>query len=381
MVDTEAELKTTAFQPIIERLGAEMTAWTGYSSPNRFSDPLDEYWAVRQRVGVYDLSPLRKFEFKGPDALALAQKLVTRDLSRMKDGQVHYTPMCDEDGGIVDDCTVFRFGPEHAWLISGNEADAEWILGVAAGPPLAGRTVQVANVTDRLPNLAVQGPQSRDVLRTLVGPVIDGLKYYWFTRATIKDVPVVLSRTGYTGEIGYEIFLAPDHDAQARAETIWNAVMEAGRSADILPCGLLSLDMVRVEYGLLFYGYDMDRSNNPFEVGLDGLVSLDGPDFIGKEALRAIRARGVHRKLVGLEVEAPEAVGGGTVLDQDGNEVGVITSPNYSPLLKKSIALAFVKTPLATLGQRVTVDDSCTHYTATVARTPFYDPDKKRVRS
>jgi aminomethyltransferase len=370
MVDTGAELKTTAFDPIVTRLGAEMTAWTGYSSPNQFSGALDEYTAVRQRVGVYDLSPLRKFEFKGPDALALAQKLVTRDLSRMKDGQVHYAPMCDEDGGIVDDCTVFRFGPEHAWLISGNEADAEWVLGVA------GRLkVQAANVTDRLPNLAVQGPQSRDVLRALVGPVVDGIKYYWFAEAGIKGVPVVLSRTGYTGEIGYEIFVAPEH-----AETIWNAVMEAGRGANILPCGLLSLDMVRVEYGLLFYGYDMDRSNNPFEMGLDSLVALDGPAYIGREALQAIHAHGVEKKLVGLEIDAPEAVGGGTVLDQDGREIGSITSPNYSPLLQKSIALAFVQTPLATIGRRVTVDDGGTRHAATVARTPFYDPEKKRVK-
>lgn len=371
MVDADIELQTTAFQPIIDRLGAEMTAWTGYSSPAQFAGALDEYWAVRQRAGVYDLSPLRKFEFKGSGAMALAQQLVTRDLSKMRDGQVHYAPMCDEDGGIVDDCTVFRFGPDHAWLISGNEPDAEWVLSVA------GRmNVQAANATDRLPNLAVQGPRSRDVLRSLVGPVIDGLKYYWFAEATIKDVPVVLSRTGYTGEIGYEVFVAPE-----QAETIWDAVMEAGQGAHILPCGLLSLDMVRVEYGLLFYGYDMDRSNNPFEMGLDGLVSLDGPDFIGKDALRAIKARGVEKKLVGLEIAAPEAIGGGTVLDQDGREVGSITSPNYSPLLQKSLALAFVQTPLATLGQRLTVDDGGTQYAATVARTPFYDPEKKIVRS
>src|SRR5579864_6910580 len=149
MVDSGVELKTTAFHAIVERLGAQMTAWTGYSSPNEFSGADDEYWAVRQRVGVYDLSPLRKFEFKGTDALALAQQLVTRDLSRMKDGQIHYAPMCDENGGIVDDCTVFRFGSEHAWLVSGNEADAEWVLGAARR-----MNVQAANVTDRLPNLA-----------------------------------------------------------------------------------------------------------------------------------------------------------------------------------------------------------------------------------
>ena len=253
-----------------------MTAWTGYSSPNRFSDPLDEYWAVRQRVGVYDLSPLRKFEFKGPDALALAQKLVTRDLSRMKDGQVHYTPMCDEEGGIVDDCTVFRFGPEHAWLISGNEADAEWILGVAARPPLAGRKVHAANVTGRLPNLAVQGPQSRDVLRTLVGPVIDGLKYYWFTRATIKDVPVVLSRTGYTGDLGYEIWIPWNE-----APKIWDALMSAGRAFDIHAAGMLALDVARIEAGLLLIDVDFNSSKkaliesqkySPFELGLGRLV-------------------------------------------------------------------------------------------------------------
>ena len=371
MVDADVALKSTAFQPIIDRLGAEMTAWTGYNSPAQFSDATDEYWAIRRGVGVYDLSPLRKFEFKGPDAMALSQQLVTRDLSRMRDGQVHYAPMCDESGGIVDDCTVFRFGPEHAWLISGNEPDAEWVLGVASR-----MNVQAANVTERLPNLAVQGPKSRDVLRSLVGPVIDTLKYYWFAEAAIKGVPVVLSRTGYTGEIGYEVFVAPE-----QAETIWNAVMEAGQGEHILPCGLLSLDMVRVEYGLLFYGYDMDRSNNPFEMGLDGLVSLDGPDFIGKDALRAIQARGVEKKLVGLEIEAAEAVGGGTLLDQDGREVGAVTSPNYSPLLQKSLALAFVRTPLATIGQRLTVDDGGTQHAATVVRTPFYDPEKKIVRS
>ncbi len=371
MAEAGDDLKTTAYHSIVTGLGAEMTAWTGYQSPNQFSGALDEYTAVRQRVGVYDLSPLRKFEFKGPDAMALSQRVVTRDLSRMHDGQVHYAPICDEAGGIVDDCTVFRFSPDHAWLISGNEPDIAWVLGAARD-----FNVQAEHVTDRLPNLAVQGPRSRDILRTLVGPVIDGIKYYWFADATIKGVPVVLSRTGYTGEIGYEIFHAPEH-----ASTIWNAVMEAGRSADIKPCGLLSLDMVRVEYGLLFYGYDMDRSNNPFEMGLDHLVSLDGPDYIGKEALRAIREAGVAKKLVGLEIDAPEAVGGGTVLDQGGNEIGNITSPNYSPILKKSIALAFVATPQARVGQPVTVDDGGTRYAATVARTPFYDPEKKRVRA
>lgn len=371
MVDADVALKTTAFQPIIDRLGAEMTEWTGYRSPAQFASAEQEYWAVRRGVGVYDLSPLRKFEFKGPDALTLTQRLVTRDLSRMRDGQVHYTPMCDENGGIVDDCTVFRFGPDHAWLISGNEPDVAWVLGVADG-----MNVQAAHITDRLPNLAVQGPRSRDVLRALVGPVIDGLKYYWFADANINDVPVVLSRTGYTGEIGYEVFVAPDH-----AGTVWNAVMAAGKEAGILPCGLLSLDMVRVEYGLLFYGYDMDRSNNPFEMGLDGLVSLDGPDFIGKEALATIKARGVEKKLVGLEIALDEAVGGGTILDQDGGDAGAITSPNYSPLLQKSLALAFVRTPLAVIGQHLTVDDGGTQYAATVARTPFYDPEKKIVRS
>jgi aminomethyltransferase len=157
--------------------------------------------------------------------------------------------------------------------------------------------------------------------------------------------------------------------------------MDAGKAADIRPCGLLSLDMVRVEYGLLFYGYDMDRSNNPFEMGLDNLVSLDGPDYIGKDALRAIKAAGAARKLVGLEIDAPDAVGGGTVLDRGGNEIGAITSPNYSPTLKKSLALAFVATPQTQAGHAVTVDDSGTTYAATVARTPFYDPEKKRVRA
>jgi aminomethyltransferase len=289
----------------------------------------------------------------------------------MHDGQVHYAPMCDEAGGIVDDCTVFRFSPDRAWLISGNEPDIEWVLGVARG-----FNVQAEHVTERLPNLAVQGPRSREILRTLVGPVIDGIKYYWFDDAMINGVPVVLSRTGYTGEIGYEIFHEPEH-----AATIWNAVMEAGKAAQIRPSGLLSLDMVRVEYGLLFYGYDMDRSNNPFEMGLDHLVSLAGPDFIGKDTLRGIQAAGVARKLVGLEIDAPDAVGGGTVLDQGGDEIGAITSPNYSPILKKSLALAFVATQQAQVGRAVTVDDGGTRYAATVARTPFYDPEKRRVRA
>lgn len=365
------ELKTTPFQPIIDRLSAEMMEWTGYSTPNFFSDPTEEYHAIRQRLGVYDLTPLRKVEVKGPGALALAQRLVTRDIGGQQDGQMHYAPICDEQGGIVNDCTVYRFGPQHLWIIVGNLSDVEWIQDVARD-----FEVQAEHITDRLCNLAVQGRRSRDVLRTLVGPVIDGLKYYRFAQATIAGAPVVLSRSGYTGELGFELFLAPEH-----AGTIWDAVMDAGKADNILPCGFTSLDMVRVEYGLVFFGYDMDRSNNPFEVWPERMVTLSGPDFIGKEALQAIKARGVSQKLVGLEIDAPAALGGGTVLDQSGNEVGKVTSPQYSPLLKKSIALAMVQTAHAADGLRLTVDDGDARHAATVARTPFYDYEKKLVRS
>lgn len=369
-----ASLKTTPFHTMAQRLGAQMTSWAGYRIPARFSDPLTEYQAVRERAGVFDFSPLPKLELIGPDALALAQLLVTRDLSRMRDGQVYYAPMCDEDGGLVDNCTVFRFDPWRVRLVSDNAADLVAIRGLARQCELQ---VRATDVTAQVTNLAVQGPASRDVLRALVGPSIDELKFFWFTQATIAGAPVTLSRTGFTGELGYEVFVARED-----AGPVWEALLRAGDGAEITPCGLLSLDVLRIEYGLLFYGRDMDRTNNPFELGLGALVALDGPDFTGKEALRAIAARGVGRRLVGLEIAAPAGVDGGGVLDKRGAAIGGITSGAYSPVLRKSLALAFVPPCMAGLGQRVAVAaDDGSHYSAVVARLPFYDPEKRRIRA
>jgi aminomethyltransferase len=380
--------KETAFHPRWSQLTRNITEYRGYWLPTCFTNEgaVAEYWACREKAAVMDLSPLRKWEILGPDALALMQHAVTRDVRRLADGQVVYTAVCNETGGMIDDATVFRLGADNFRFIGGDEYDGVHLKKLAERLDLR---VWVKPSTDQLHNLAVQGPLSRDILREIVWspeaqPKLEELKWFRFLIGRIGDydgIPVVVSRTGYSGELGYEIFCHPS-DGPA----VWDAVMAAGAPRGIKPLGLDALDMLRIESGLIFAGYEFDDQVDPFEAGIGFTVALDvEDDFCGKAALVERKAH-PQRTLVGLELEGNETAGHADCVHEPGgrSQVGVITSGTRSPTLGKNVALCRMAVQYAEPGTQVEVgklDGHQKRIPATVVRFPFYDPEKKRPRS
>ena len=379
--------KETAFHPRLSALTRNFTEYRGYWLPSWFNNegPIGEYWAARERAVMIDLSPLRKFEVTGPDAETLLQRAVTRDVRKLSEGQVVYSAMCHETGGMLDDCTVFRLGKDNFRFIGGDEASG--LVLRELGQKL-GLRAWVRSSTDQLHNLSVQGPSSRDILKQVVWTPpaqtsISELQWFRFTIGRIGDfngVPVVVSRTGYTGELGYEVFCHPKD-----AATVFDAIAEAGKPHDIAPCGLEALDMLRIEAGLIFYGYEFCDQTDPFEAGIGFTVPLKTKteDFVGREALLKRREH-PQRQLVGLDIADNEAAVHGDGVFIGRNQIGVVTSGTRSPILKKTIALARLDVTHAALGTEVEVgklDGKMKRIPAKVVRFPHYDPDKTRVRS
>jgi aminomethyltransferase len=386
--DAEPQMtRKTAFHPRLSEMTRSYTEYRGYWLPTCFSKegPIEEYWACRQRAIVTDLSPLRKFEVTGPDAEALLQWTLTRDMRKLAVGQVVYTAMCYEHGGMVDDGTVFRLGADNFRWIGGDEYSGVWLREQAEK---LGLKVWVRSSTDQMHNIAVQGPKSREILCEIIWtppaqPNLTELGWFRFAIGRIGEFdgpPVVVSRTGYTGELGYEIWCHPK-DALA----VFDAVWQAGAPHGIAPLGLTALDMLRIEAGLIFYGSEFTDRTDPFEAGIGFTVPLKSKpdDFIGREAL--IRRKANPQKvLVGLEIDSNEAVGHGDCIHVGRAQVGEVTSAVRSPILQKNIALARLDVTHAALNTELEVgklDGQQKRLPAKVVRFPHYDPDKTRVRS
>ena len=332
-----------------------------------------------------DLSPLRKFEILGPDAESLLQATITRDARKLSVGQVVYTALCAEHGGLIDESTVFRLGQDNFRYVAGHDYVGIWLKEQAERLGL--QKVRIKASTDQLHNIAVQGPASRDILRRFVWtpaaqPSLDELGWFRFLVGRIGDpqgTPIVVSRTGYTGELGYEIFCHPS-DAPA----VWDAVTEAGGEDGLAPLGLDALDILRIEAGLVAAGNEYDDQVDPFEAGIGFTVDLStDEDFVGRAAL-AERKEHPHRALVGLELEGNEVAAHGDHVYVGRQQVGTVTSGTRSPVLKKNIALARVAVQHRDLGTAVEVgklDGLQKRIGATVVRFPFYDPEKTRPRS
>jgi aminomethyltransferase len=382
--DAEPKLtRDTGFRPRTGALTGRFAEYNGYWLPSEYDNlgAVAEYWACREGVAMMDLSPLRKWEVLGPDAEELLQSTMTRDIRRLSDGQVVYTALCNDTGGMIDDGTVFRLQPTNFRFVGGSEYDGVWLREEAER---RGLRVWIKESTGELHNVAVQGPGSRDLLAPLfwTAPAqtpFPELKWFRFSVARIggpQGLPLIVSRTGYTGELGYELFCHPK-DAPA----LWDAVMAAG---DVTPLGLSALDMIRIEAGLVFAGYEFDDQVDPFEAGIGFTVTKDKEDdFVGKEAL-AERREHPQRALVGLELEGNEPAGHGDCVHVGRHQVGVITSGTRSPVLKKNVALSRMNVRYSELGTEVEVgklDGFQKRIPATVVRFPFYDPDKTRPRS
>ena len=345
---------------------------------------IGEYWACRERAVVTDLSPLRKYEVLGPDAEALMQLCVTRDVRRLSVGQVVYTAMCYEHGGVIDDGTVFRLGDNNFRWVGGNDLSGLWLREQAER---RGMDVWVRTSTDQLANVAVQGPKSREILQRILwtGPTwqtVGELGWFRFSVARLGDfhgMALIVSRTGYTGELGYELFCHPKD-----ARTLFDAVMEAGEPFGIAPMGLGALDMVRIEAGLVFAGAEFSDRTDPFEAGVGFTVPLKSKagDFIGREALARRKAHPV-RQLVGLDLEGGLVPSNGDCVRAGRAQVGEITSAVRSPILGKVIALCRMDVAHAAPGTEVEVGRLDGHQKRIPARVvpfPHFDPEKRRVR-
>lgn len=374
--------------------------WSGYYAVSAYETHHEhEYNAIRNAAALIDVSPLFKYMITGRDATKLVDRLITRDATKLAVGQVIYTPWCDEQGKVIDDGTVSRLG-EQRYRWTAADPSLRWFVQNAVG-----LDVSIEDVSETVAALAVQGPTSGALLCKVAESDVKGLKYFRVTSGSISGVPVEISRTGYTGDLGYEIWM-PWHDATR----VWDALMSAGARFDLRPAGMLALDVARIEAGLLLIEVDFFSSRkaliaaqqySPYEMGLGRLVQLDKATFVGQSALRAEHVRGPARQIVGLsvnweEVEAlyetlqlppqvPAAASRAAVpVYRNGAQVGKATSTTWSPVLKKMIALATVERDAAqvgsTLEMEVTVEAVRHRVGATVTATPFFNPPRKTAR-
>ena len=376
----------SAFTSSIQELTNNIVEYNGFWVPNSFTNHgvQDEYWALRELAVVMDLSALRKFEVYGADAGALLQMAFSRNVDKLAVGQSAYGCLLSPHGGIIDDGIVFRLG-ETAYRYVGNcDTNGDWLRRVATEYSFA---VEIQPSSDRLHNLALQGPLSREILRSLTifdsqfqPTTIDDLGYFHFATGTVADIPVLISRTGYTGELGYELFVDPH-----RRTALWDTLMNAGKSMGLLPMGMLALDRARIEAGLLSAGREFDDMTSPYQAGIGWAVAMKKPDFIGKTALEKIKQH-PPKVAVGLVLEGNETASHGQWLHPINERwrVGMITSATFSPILNRSIALAQVVPEYATIGTELEVgliDGMKRRVKATVGPLSAYDPTKSRVKS
>jgi glycine cleavage system T protein (aminomethyltransferase) len=371
--------------------------WSGYYTVSAYESHHEhEYNAIRNAAALIDVSPLFKYIVTGPDAAKLVDRLITRDVSKMQVGQVFYTPWCDEHGKVIDDGTVSRL-TDRTFRWTSADPSLRWFRQNAAG-----MNVQIEDVSEAVAAVALQGPTSARLLRAVAKADIDRLKYFRVTSGSIGGVPVDVSRTGYTGDLGYEIWMPAE-----RAVAVWDALMDGGRPFDIKPAGMLALDVARIEAGLLLIEVDFfscrkamiaSQSYSPYELGMDRLVSLDKGRFIGQRALRAEHARGPARRIVGLEIDWTEvekiydAVGlapavaatasrAAVPVYRNNRQVGKATSTTWSPVLKRMIALATIEKPHYAEGTglqfEMTVEAVRHRVGAKVVKTPFFNPPRK----
>jgi aminomethyltransferase len=371
--------------------------WSGYYTVSAYEPHHEhEYNAIRNAAALIDVSPLFKYRITGPDATRLVNRIITRDADRMAVGQVYYTPWCDEHGLVIDDGTVSRLG-EQTYRWTAADPNLRWFQQNAAG-----MRVTIEDVSEQVAALALQGPTSARVLGSAAKADIESLRYFRVTSGSIAGVPVDISRTGYTGDLGYEIWMPAES-----ALRVWDALMHAGRPFDIKPAGMLALDVARVEAGLLLIDVDFNGSKKalipaqkytPFEMGLGRLVQLDKAPFVGRRALAAEQGRGSKRMIVGLEVDwndveaahdraglppiAPAAASRVAVpVMRDGRQVGKATTTAWSPMLKRLIALATIDAPHFAIGTPLRIEitvEAVRHFArATVVKTPFFNPPRK----
>ena len=379
--------KETGFHPRTSKLTKDMIDSSGFWIPNKYNNygTLKEYEACRKNVVIIDLSSLKKFEILGPDSEELMNIALTRNIKKLSIGQVVYSALCYENGTMIDDGTLYRLGENNFRWICGSDYSGEWLRDLANELNLK---VKVKSSTDHLHNISIQGPNSRKLLSKIIWtspihPNINDLKWFNFSISRIHDhlgVPIMLSRTGFTGELGYEIYCHPND-----AIKVWDAVWDAGKEYNLTPMGFEALDKLRIEAGLILGGNEFSDETDPFEAGIAFTVPLKSKEqnFIGKDALIERKAH-PQKKLIGLEIEGNEKINHGDCVHSGRAQVGIITSSTFSPILNKNIALCRVDVHSSSIGTELEIgklDGHQKRISAKVISFPFYNPDKSRVRA
>ncbi|HZS06655.1 MAG TPA: glycine cleavage system aminomethyltransferase GcvT [Blastocatellia bacterium] len=365
------ELKKTALNGVHRRLGGRMVEFGGWDMPVQYSGTIDEHLAVRTAAGIFDVSHMGEIEIRGPQALEFVQHLTPNNAAKLADGQAQYSALLYPEGTFVDDILVHRFGPEHFFIcVNASNADKDFAW---TSDHVNGFDVEALNTSDQYTQLAIQGPKALAILQPFADVDLGAIKYYWFTRGHVDDVPAIIARTGYTGEDGFEIYFDP-----GESERIWNKVLEAGRPHGMLPCGLAARNTLRLEAKMALYGHEIDNTTTAYEADLGWIVKLDKGDFIGRERLAAQKAEGVKRKLVGFEmIERGIGRDGYPVFLAGGAEpVGHVTSGSPAPFLHKNIGLTYLPVDQAAIGTRFDIEIRGRRVAAEVVPTPFYKRSK-----
>jgi aminomethyltransferase len=360
-------LKKTPLNPRHRALGARMVEFGGWEMPVEYSGITEEHLAVRTRAGLFDVSHMGQIEIAGAGALDLIQWLTCNDASRLSVGQAQYSALLTGRGTFVDDILVYRLLDDHFLLVvnAGNIVkDYDWITARARE---RGADAAVVNTSSRYALLALQGPRALEVLQALTAIDLAAIRYYWFGVGEIAGVRVTVSRTGYTGEDGFEVFVPP-----AQVDVVWMAILQVGRDAGVLPCGLGARDTLRLEAAMRLCGTDMDEGTTALEAGLGWIVGWKKDQFLGAEPLRAQKAGGVARKLTAFEMKERGIARHGYPVVRSGEAVGVVTSGTQTPILKKAIGLAMVPPALSAIGSPLDIDIRGRCVRAEVVPEPFY---------
>jgi aminomethyltransferase len=372
-----------------------------YMFPTSYVSPVEEHLNVRRNVGMQDLSTMGEVDIKGPGAERLVRRLLVNEVQDMEPGQLRYSTMCNEEGGIVDDVTVYKFDDEHFMIVTSSGPRLKsyrWIAEHAEGA-----SAYATDMTAAIALPVVQGPLSRKYLKTVVeGVDLDNLRFFRFARGRIGDVEVIVSRSGYTGELGYELYIPAD-----KAGELWEHILKTGREFELRTYGVEAMQSLRIEKALPLYGPDISEEYTPFHVGLDRWIRFDKRDFIGREALLRVQERGLEKRWVGLTLDSEVPAAAGDKIYAIGDvatfreivetgaeagehedeilpgerQVGYVTSSAYGPSVGKMLAMAYVETARAWPGSNLLVEINGRPVPARVAQTPFFDPENARIRS
>jgi aminomethyltransferase len=374
---TTPVIRKTALNAVHRQMGAKMVEFNGWDMPVEYPSVggiIAEHNAVRNRVGIFDVSHMGDIRLQGPEALTAVQHISMNDASRLAVGQAQYSAMLYPQGTFVDDVIVHRLGEDDYLLVINagtREKDFNWVRDNTRQ-----FKCKVENLSDDFTQIAIQGPKGVDLLQKLTDADLSAVKFYWVTRGTVCGLRnILIARTGYTAEDGFEIYVPADETTSAM---VWNKVLEAGKEFGAIPCGLGARNTLRLEGKLPLYGHEISDTINVWEAGLDRFCKMEKPEFVGRSALEKAKSAGLKRTLVGLEmIERGIARDGYKVLDDSGREIGYVTSGSHVPFLKKNVALAYVPPEFGNVGATVKVEIRGQGVKAQVVPTPFYKRPKK----